>query len=82
MIRSILLASLFALILSACSEKPTEEMINETPAAEETTQESVGESAKKMVDKITNIEITGDESAKTNDLVKAAEEITGDKANN
>lgn len=82
MIRSILLAALFALTLTACSEKPTEEMSNETPAAEETTQESIGESAEKMIDKITDIEITGDESAKTDDLVKAAEEMAGDEANN
>ena len=65
MIRSALLAALFALTLTACGEKPAEEA---PPAVEEMTEEAPAA--------VESLEITGDESPTTEDLPTAAEEMT------
>ncbi len=73
MIRSALLAALFTLALTACSEKPAKEMTSETPT---TVEEKTESSIEKMLD--FDLDIVGDESATTDNLPKAADEMTGD----
>ncbi len=73
MIRSILFTALFALALTSCSEKPKKEVASETPMAAEETPSAI----EKTAEKISDIEIVGDKSPATNDLTKAASEMTG-----